>query len=277
MVISKRLKSGLQNFGLHVVAIMFMGMFLTPVIWCFLISIRSREFIQGFPPVIWAPPTLEHYFNLFSTYPFIKYLTNSAITVGLATLLSVILGILTGYGLARFRLGGKRLLFWILSLRMLPPTVVIVPLYIFFSQARLTHSKLGLIMAYTLLTLPLSIWLMRSFFLSVPKEVEEAARIDGCSLMGVLLRVSLPLVVGGMMVTTVFCFIFAWNDYIFALILTVSRNHTVTVGASRLITIDKIDWGTLMAGAFVTASPILALTIIAQKYILRGLTFGFLK
>jgi len=95
--------------------------------------------------------------------------------------------------------------------------------------------------------------------------------------MGVLLRVSLPLVVGGMMVTTVFCFIFAWNDYIFALILTVSRNHTVTVGASRLITIDKIDWGTLMAGAFVTASPILALTIIAQKYILRGLTFGFLK
>lgn len=277
MALIRHSKSNLQNFGLHVLAIIFMIIFLMPVIWCFLISIRPREFIEGFPPVFWASPTFEHYLNLFISYPFFNYLVNSATAVGSATLLSVILGTLTGYGLARFHFGGKNLLFWILSLRMLPPTAVIVPLYIFFSKVGLLHTKLGLIMAYTLLTLPLSIWLMRSFFLSVPKEVEDAARIDGCSVIQVLLRISLPMATGGIMVTTVFCLLFAWTDYIFALILTTSRNHTITVGISRLITIDTINWGMLLAGAFIAAVPILILMITAQKYILRGMSFGFYR
>lgn len=268
----------LKTLGLYALAIFFLAIFLAPLIWAFLISIRPTEYIMDFPPALIAPPTLEHYFNIFTTIPLHTYLANSFIAVSTATLLSLLLGSLAGYGLARYNFRGRRdLLFWILSLRILPPAAVVVPFYILFSMSGLLQSIFGLTLAYTLLTLPLSIWLMRSFFLAIPRELEDAARIDGCSELGVLRWVSLPLAAGGMLVTMVFCFIFAWNDYIFALTLTTSRNHTVTVGMSRLITLDRIDWGALMAGAFVAAAPIILLTLMAQKYILRGLTFGFFE
>jgi multiple sugar transport system permease protein len=268
----------LRTAGLYGLAILFLAIFLAPLLWAFLISIRPTESIMAFPPVLLAPPTLEHYDTIFRSIPLQTYLANSFTAVGTATVLSLMLGSLAGYGLARYNFRGRRdLLFWILSLRILPPSAVVVPFYILFSLSGLLQSILGLTLAYTLLTLPLSIWLMRSFFLAIPRELEDAARVDGCSEIGVLRRVSLPLAAGGALVTTVFCFIFAWNDYIFALTLTSSRNHTVTVGMSRMITLDRIDWGALMAGAFIAALPIIVLTLMAQKYILRGLTFGFFE
>ena len=268
----------LQRLALNAVAVLILVVFLAPVVWAFMISIRPQASILSFPPVLFAPPSLEHYRKIFDTIPLLTYLRNSAASVVSATIISVVLGSAAGYGLARFGFRGKKdLLFWILSLRILPPAAVIVPFYILFSQFGLLQSKVGLVLAYTLLTLPLSIWLMRSFFLAVPKSLEDAARIDGCSELGLFFRVSLPLAAGGILVTMVFCFIFAWNDYVFALVLTSSRNHTVTVGMSRLITTDRIDWGMLLAGAFIAAAPIILLTIVAQKYILRWLTFGFFE
>jgi multiple sugar transport system permease protein len=276
--VTARSKRHLEAVALNAAAVLILAIFLAPLVWAFLISIRPQEYILSFPPRLWAPPSLEHYRKIFETIPFLSYLSNSAVSVVTATLISVVVGSAAGYGLARMRFRGKKdLLFWILSLRILPPAAVIVPFYILFSQFGLLQSKVGLVLAYTLLTLPLSIWLMRSFFLAVPKSLEDAARIDGCSELGLLLRISLPLAAGGILVTMVFCFIFAWNDYVFALVLTSSRNHTVTVGMSRLITTDRIDWGMLLAGAFIAAAPIILLTIVAQRYILRGLTFGFFE
>ncbi len=266
-----------KNLLMYVLAIFFLILFLIPVVWGLMVSLRPREYIEAFPPVIFAPVSFEHYLGIIERYPLDFYLLNSLTSVGLATLLSVFLGTMAGYSLARFQVGGKNLLFWILSLRILPPAAVIVPLYIIFRQISLIDSITSLVLAYTLLTLPLTIWLMRSFFLTIPTEIEEAAKIDGCSFYKVLTKVSLPLAAGGMMVSMVFCFIFAWNDYIFALILATSRNHTITIGISRLITIDKIDWGQLLAGAYIAAAPIFAFTVAVQKYILRGLTFGFVR
>jgi len=166
---------------------------------------------------------------------------------------------------------------WILSIRMFPPIAAIIPFFLLYKQLGLIDTRIGLIIAYTGFNLPFAVWIMRGFFDEVPRELDEAALIDGCSPIKVFVRVVLPLAAPGLVATAIFAMIFSWNEFMFALILSRSRSQTMPVGVMGFITHRGVIWGEIMAAASVIMLPMIVFTFIAQKYLIRGLTFGAVK
>ncbi|MGH9674478.1 MAG: carbohydrate ABC transporter permease, partial [Bryobacteraceae bacterium] len=193
----------------------------------------------------------------------------------------LLIGVPAAYGLARFewpRDWGRGIAFWILSTRMLPPIVTIVPLFLMLREIKLVNSLLGLAIVYTAFNLPFVVWMMRGFFEEVPRELEEAAMLDGESRMGALLRVVLPVVRPGLAATAVFCLIVAWNEFLFALILSQTEAAmTLPVGIAARVTQYEIKWGAMSAAGVVAAIPVLVFASAAQRYLVRGLSLGAVK
>src|SRR4051812_32880022 len=203
-------------YGLVTIAVLSA---LLPVYWLVTISLKTEVDQFAVPPK-WLifQPTLEHYRDAFVGRSFGRYLITSAIVAVISTACALLLGTLAAYGLARFRLPRKlntRLALWILSTRMFPPIVTAVPLYLLMSDLRLLDTTLALIIVYTAFNLPFVVWMMRGFFREVPREMEEAARVDGDTRMGALWRVVLPLVTPGLAATAIFCLIISWNEFLF--------------------------------------------------------------
>jgi multiple sugar transport system permease protein len=253
-----------------------------PVYWMVTISLKS-EVDQFAVPPRWVSfsPTLAHYDDAFLTRSFGQYLTTSVIVAVLSTVFAVTLGTLTAYGLARFRLRGKldrRLSLWILSTRMFPPIVTAVPLFLMMRDLRLLNTITSLVIVYTALNLPFVVWMMRGFFRELPRELEEAAMVDGDSRLGALIRVILPLVTPGLAATAVFCLIVSWNEFLLALVLTqTDASMTLPVSIAGRVTQYEIKWGVMSAAGVVAMIPILVFAMSVQRYLVRGLSLGAVK
>jgi len=229
-------------------------------------------------PATW---TLANYERLFKDSFFAEYFRNSFVVCGASVLLSLVLGSLAAYSLARFRLMlrlEKRLGFAILTVRILPPVVIVVPLFLVALRFHLLNSWLGLILVYSAFNVSFVVWMMESFFREIPLDLEEASMVDGSSRMTAFRRVVLPLAAPGLVATAIFAVIVTYNEFLVALVLTSSPgSQTVPVGASTLITRSDIDWAAMSAAGTLAAMPIIVFALIVQRHLVRGLTLGAVK
>lgn len=259
-----------------------------PFFWILLTSLKHPLDVIAAPPKLIFDPTTENYRAIFigqqrglyaSARPdFPLFFLNSVIISCGAVALSFLAGVPASFALARYRFRFKEpLAFLFLSFRFAPFITFLIPLYILFQRLGLYNTYSGLILAYQLISLPFTVWMLRSFFMEIPLEVEEAAKIDGCSWWGVLTRVILPLSLPGMAVTLILGFMFCWNAFNYPLMLAGRQTFPVTVGAIQFISYEQVLWGQMAAASLVAVVPQLILSLFVQKYIVRGLTMGAIR
>ncbi len=254
---------------------------LAPVAWMVLTSFKSnREITQEGTlwPVAW---TTANYHRIFAERYFGSYLRNTLIVAGASVLVSLALGSLAAYSLARFRLWAgleKRLGFGILTVRILPPIVIAVPIFLLALQTHLLNSRLGLVVVYSAFNVSFVVWMMEGFFREIPVDLEEASMVDGSSRLAAFRRIVLPLAAPGLVATSIFAVIVTYNEFLTALVLTTTpKAQTVPVGTATLITRIDIDWGAMSAAGVVAAIPIAVFALIVQRHLVRGLTLGAVK
>jgi multiple sugar transport system permease protein len=255
---------------------------LAPVYWMITISLKSEVDQFSVPPRWFLfSPTIAHYRDAFLERSFGQYLLTSMIVAVSSTLCAMVLGTLCAYALARLNLPRRlstRLSLWILSTRMFPPIVTALPLFLMMRDLRLLNTRASLVIVYTAFNLPFVVWMMRGFFQEIPRDLEEAARVDGDSRLGALVRVVLPLVAPGLAATAIFCLIISWNELLFALILTQTDTAmTLPVGIAGRVTQYEIKWGVMSAAGVVAMMPILLFALAVQRYLVRGLSLGAVK
>lgn len=260
-----------------------------PLLWIFLMSIKIPIDVIAYPPKFIFKPTIENYsvvlfgkawLGKYETVhtDFPRYFKNSILVCSGAVLLSLITGVPAAYSLSRYKFRGKEnFAFTLLSFRFAPGLIVIIPLYVMFRKIGFYGTLHGMILAYQLLTLPFTVWLLRGFFEDIPPELEHAARIDGYSRWGVFRRVSLPLAMPGVAATAILAFIFAWNDFLFGHVLSTDATRPVTPSLMGFISYEQVLWGQMGAAAIVTLIPSVVLAFLIQRYLVRGLTFGAVK
>ncbi len=283
--------SGQRNVtlvALTIGAIVLLVWTVFPFVWILLTSLKNPGDIISVPPKFVFTPTFDNYAALVigeqrgqyaSTRPdFPRFFLNSMIISIGAVTLSIAAGIPAAYALARFNFPLKNTFaFLLMSFRFVPFIAFVIPLYLLFQQLGLYNTHIGLIFAYQLITLPFTVWMLRSFFQEIPLEIQEAAKIDGCSWLGVLTRVILPLSMPGISVTVILGFIFSWNAFNYPLMLAGRQTFPVTVGAIQFISYEQVLWGQMAAATIVAALPQLVLSLMVQKYIVRGLTMGAVR
>lgn len=267
----------------YLVLLIALVFFLFPIFWVAITSIKlPGEYMHRPPILIPDEPTLIHYRNVMNAKGELA-LRNSAIIATSATLLSLVVGTLAAYSLARFNTGGKHFAFWLLSQRMMPPVVLVVPFFLMlrdvgnWNRSFGLDTRIALIAIYTVFNLPFVIWLMRSYFDGVPRELEESAMVDGSTRLGVFWRITLPLSIPGLIATGTFAFIFAWTEFIFAVVLTRTEAITLPVAIAGFSGSQGSNWGQASALAVVATAPVFALSLLVQKHFARGLTLGAVR
>jgi len=248
------------------------GAFLAPLAWMILGSFKTTVDFLAYPPVWFFRPTLTNYVQVFADNNFPRYILNSTIVAAGATIVGLLLGIPAAYALARWRRNAIGVL--LLAARMAPGIAFLIPLFVMFLSLHLVGSYTSLIASHLIFTLPLTVWMMVGFIEAIPREVEQAALIDGCRIVGVLMRVVVPLTAQGIAATSILAFIASWNNFLFALVLSNDRTKTLPVAVLGYIGYNSIEWGTLMAAATFITLPVLALALCVQRYIVRGLVAG---
>jgi multiple sugar transport system permease protein len=272
-----------------------------PIFWLISTSFKQLHEIQSYPPVFFShKPRLRNYLAVFglvnreeltdfqkisasnpevgfTTYT--VYIRNSIYASGLTTLIVLPAGVLAAYALDRFEIKRKKdIKFWILSQRMMPPIAIIIPLYLLLSKFRLIDTIWGLVAAYTTLTLPFAVWMLASYFAEIPKELDESALLDGCSRFQVLVRVLIPVIAPSIAAAAILCFMFCWNEFIAALMLTYTEKaQTVAVGLSTFKGSKGTAFGQMAALTTVSMVPIIVMVLLVQRFLVRGLTAGALK
>jgi len=260
-----------------------LAFFLFPIAWVVGTAFKLPGEYLHRPPV-WIPsePTLLHFRNVMASRGEAA-LRNSTIIAGSATLLSMAIGSLAAYSLARFQTGGRHFAFWILSQRLMPPVVLVVPFFLLLRQVGQRQPAIGidthpaLIALYTLFNLPYVIWMMRSYFQGVPVEVEESALVDGSTRWGVFWRLTLPLALPGLIATATFAFIFAWTEFLFAVVFTRTNAVTLPVAIAGYTGAQGSNWGQASALAVVATAPVFVLGLLVQRHFVRGLTLGAVR
>lgn len=264
-----------RDLGYVALLILIVVPFVFPFVWMVLSSFKTQIQIITVPPQWVFTPTLEHYQEVFGQYQLGRSIWNSlVISVG-ATLFSLVLGLPAAYAIARWRQHGFALA--ILVARIVPGITFLIPWFILFSRLRLVDTYTSLILSHMLVGLPFIIWVMVPFFETLPKELEEASMVDGTSRQGAFFRVLLPLTGPGVLTCSILSFVFSWNNFMFAVVLTGSRTRTLPIAIFNFLSYSQINWGGLMAAAVVITLPILAIALVAQRYIIQGLTAGAVK
>jgi multiple sugar transport system permease protein len=251
-----------------------------PIVWTFLVSLKPEEdIVTAVMTYIPRRVTIENYVAIWTRSNFPTLIGNSVVTTSITVTLCTVVGTLASYAVSRFRFTGRReLMMFYLVVRMFPAVMIIIPLFIIMRGVGLLDSRLGLALAYASFLLPVFIWMMKGFFEAVPPDLEDAARIDGASRLGAMVRVVLPLVVGGLVATAVFIAIGAWNEFLFALMLTTSTgSRTWPVGLQLMVGEFQLPWGSLAAGGIISILPVMILFAIVQRAMVRGLTAGAVK
>jgi multiple sugar transport system permease protein len=251
--------------------------FLFPVYWLFMISFKTPDEIYHVPP-LWLPGQIQfaNYYVLFKDGDVLA-IANSMIVAGVRSFFAVILGTLCAYSLARFNTGGENLAMWIISQRMIPPIAVVFPIFLVYVYFGLVDGFFGLILLYTAFNLPYVIWMMRGYIVDVPLELEESALVDGLNRWQVIWRVVFPMVRPGLMATSVFTFVFAWNDFIFALVLTRTEVITFPVQLTHYFGGQSNFWAKIAAMSVLGTLPIFVAVTVMQRYLVRGISLGAVK
>lgn len=256
-------------------AILLMVVVMFPFLWLLQMSFRSNEDILGLSVLF--TPTLEHY-RALRVGQFPRSFANSAMASVASTLLSLLIGVPAAYSLSRVEFRARRqIALWVLTTRMAPPIAFTIPFFLAYRHLDLLDTVPGLVIIYLTFNLALVIWMMRTFFDSVPRALEEAAWIDGSSVWGAFLRVTLPLAAPGLGATAVLCFIFSWNDFFYALILTRTAAMTAPVAIVNFMQYEGWEWGKIAAGGTLVMLPVVIFSLIVRNYLVRGLTAGGLK
>ena len=277
LAISGRTRKRINKTVIILLDILVLFIFDFPILWMFLSALKREEGMFSMPPKLFFVPTLFNYYNLVERGAML-YFKNSLVASLATVFIATLLGIMAGYGLARGNFRSKKnLAWWIISTRMAPMVAVILPLYIIFRNLHMLNSLTGLVVGFTTFTLPFAAWLMMGFFQEIPKELEEAALVDGADKLKAFVYVALPLVTPGIVATAVLCFVFAWNDYLFATVLTSGQTQTLPVVTSALQTMRGILWGQVMSMGTLIFVPVLLIGIAIRKYLVRGLTMGAIK
>jgi len=250
-----------------------------PVLWGLLTSLKTERDVLAYPPKVLFEPTLANYREvLFGASSILPNLASSAIVAGLATILTMLFAVPAAYALARLEFPAKRTSgFYILATQMLPPVGLIIPYYLVLQRIGGLDTYAGLTAIYLTFSLPFAIWLMVSYFEDIPREMEEAALLDRAGRLRSLLYVILPQVRGGIAVTTIFVFLNAWNEFLFAVVLGGNRVRPVTVAMFNFISVEQTQWARLAAAAMLAMAPVILLGLIAQRHIVKGLTVGAVK
>lgn len=247
--------------------------FMFPVLWMALGAFQRQ--LDIISPQIAFEPTWKNFENVFGQYSFLRYMWNSFLVATLSTLLSLLLGLPAAYGVARF--GYDWLGVILLAARIVPGITFLVPWYILFSRIGLNGSYTALILSHMIVSMPFVVWVLVPFFEGLPIEIEEAARIDGASMLGTFIRIVLPLAVPAIVTAAIMSYIFSWNNFMFSVVLSGDETRTLPVAIFNFLTYASVDWGGLMAAAVIITLPILLITIFMQRYIVSGLTTGATK
>jgi multiple sugar transport system permease protein len=284
---------------------------LVPLVWILLTSIKSPPDSISYPPKVFFTPSAEGYCNLFTTRSrqteeyisalppaasdceqlarsksmvvagpsnYVPRYINSLIIAFGSTALSVCLGVMAAYAFSRFKVPGKDdLLFFILSTRMMPPIAVAIPIFLMYRELGLSDTKLGMILLYSAVNVSLAVWLLKGFIDEIPREYEEAAMIDGYTRLQAFRKVVLPQATTGIVATAIFCLIFSWNEYAFAVLLTSGEAQTAPPFIPIIIGEGGQDWPAVAAGTTLFLIPILVFTVLLRKHLLRGITFGAVR
>jgi ABC-type glycerol-3-phosphate transport system permease component len=250
-----------------------------PVLWALLTSFKTERDVLAYPPVLFFTPTLANYREvLFGPASILPNLWSSLVVTCAATALTMAFAIPAAYALARLRYPFKRASgFYVLVTQMLPPVGLVIPYYLALQRLGALDTYSGMVTIYLTFSLPFAIWLMVSYFEDVPYEMEEAALLDHAGRWGALWHVILPQVRGGIAVTTVFVFLNAWNEFMFAVVLGGNKVRPVTVAMFNFISVEQTQWAKVAAGAMVAMAPVILLGLLAQKHIVKGLTVGAVK
>lgn len=296
-----------------VIIIIITFLMLVPVIWMGMTAFKSRPDAIASPPKVFFQPTLEGFVSLLTqrrqlteaeiieyqerddlTFAdqialtrgqviigqsdFARQLLNSLIIAGVSTIASVVLGLLSAYAFSRFKIPGENdLLFFILSTRMLPPVVVTIPIFLMYRELGLYDTHFGMILLYTAFNLSFSTWLLKGFIDEIPREYEEAALVDGYTRLQAFRKIVLPQATTGIAVATVFSFIFAWNEYAFALMLTADEARTAPPSIPSVLGTGGIEWAAIAAGSLAFLIPVVIVTFALRQHLLRGVTFGAIR
>jgi multiple sugar transport system permease protein len=270
-----------QGIGRMIAGAMTAGivlLWLFPIYWIFLTSFKTPLLINEKVPVFWFSPTLENYRHLFDEFRFARILTNSLVITVSTTSVVIVLALLAAYALGRMDIrGGKHIALWMLSLRFMPPIAIVLPYFIVWQRIGLIDTYVGLILIYVAFNLPFAIWLLRGFLVEVPRDLDEAATLDGLGHVAILRRIILPVIAPGVAVTAIFTFMFSWNEYLMALVLTSRNASTVPVTVSKFIQAYSILWGDVGAAATIELLPVLVVVFLLQRHIMRGITLGAVK
>jgi multiple sugar transport system permease protein len=261
----------------YALALVLVIVFVFPVYWLFIISFKTPEEIFAFPPV-WYPESIQfaNYGVLFKDGDAIT-VWNSLVLASVSTVFAMVLGTIAAYSLVRFKTGGENLAVWIISQRMMPPVAIVFPvflLYVYFGWVDTYH---GLIILYTAFSLPYVIWMMRGYIEDIPLELEESALVDGCTRWEVLWKVVFPMARSGLFATAVFTFVFAWNDFLFALVLTRTEVTTYTVQVTHYFGGQSNFWAKIAAMSVLGTIPVFIAVATMQRYLVRGISMGAVK
>lgn len=266
------------RFGLrYAAAIAVTVVFLFPIYWLFMISFKTPEEIFSSPPVWWpAQIQFANYGVLFKDGDVVT-VWNSLVVAGVSTVLAMFFGTIAAYSLVRFRTGGDNLAVWIISQRMMPPIAIVFPIFLLYVWLGGVDTYWGLILLYTAFNLPYVIWMMRGYIADIPLELEESALVDGCSRWQVLTGVVFPMARAGLFATAVFTFVFAWNDFLFALVLTRTEVTTYPVQVTHYFGGQSNFWAKIAAMSVLGTVPVFIAVATLQRYLVRGISMGAVK
>ena len=255
----------------------FFLFFMFPFYWIVATSLKTQVDAFAIPPKWLFSVTFENYAKVLFDTDFLAQTKNSLIASIGNVLITLALALPAAYSMSRFATGGRDLLFWFLSIRMIPPIVGAIPLFVLAAQLRLVDTFVVLPVLYIILNMPFAVWMLKSFIDEVPPDIDDSARIDGCGNLAVIWRIIVPLIRPGLLATAVFCFILAWNEFLLANIFTRKAAVTLPVGISKFITEKQILWGYITAAATLASVPPIVFLWIFQRNLVRGLTLGAIR
>jgi multiple sugar transport system permease protein len=273
-------KKGLQLADvLHFLALLLVILVCVfPFYWMVTSSFKQQSAILASTPQFIFQPTLENYVNAFSKFDILKSLQNSLFVALVTVFISLVLGTPAAYAIARFEFKGKRdIWFWFISNRMLSPIVVALPFFLIARNFRLLDTTWALILIYLTFNVPIVVWICADQFRNIPKELDEAATLEGYSSLAIFFKIALPLATPALAVSAIFSFIFSWNELLYALILTRNEAKTAPVVATSFMSGYELPWGQIMATGTMVALPVIIFSMIVSRQLVRGLTAGAIK
>jgi multiple sugar transport system permease protein len=261
------------------ISLVFLLAWIFPILWSVLSSLKTDRDVLAYPPKLMFTPTLDAYRDvLWGSASMLPNLVSSMIISVGTTIITVLLAVPAAYALARLRFRGKKFAgFYVLATQMLPPVGIIIPYFLILRKIGWIDSYQGIILIYLSFSLPFAVWLLVSYFEDIPFEMEEAAYLDGASRLRALWRIIIPQVRGGIAVTVVFVFLNAWNEFLFAVVLSGNTVRPVTVAMFNFVSVEQTLWAKLAAVSVLAMLPVVILGVIAQKNIVKGLTVGAVK